>query len=364
LGLSDATFQIEQQGASPASFCVGSGSITGIGTCIAAVPTLNLASYESVQYVAQLVSGSTNNFTVTSMGTVRGAQYTLQASVQSVPTFQFGAFGVSSVTVNGNGGNIVATDENGNTTYCPTGSSNPCPAEIGSDGTVTCHGGSTYGTGQVVFGGGQNNCPVPITGTGNYHPLPPVLCPATYNNPPIPCLPQPPPTGGYTCPADASGNINVNPLEPGIYECTTSTLTFPTNETIDYTSSANLGQVQIYWFPPNSPSPSINFNGPVNQWQNQSSGIVGNPADLQIYAAGSGSINAGGNVNATLYAPGYGMTINGSAKLTWTGSFIVNQFTMNGNPTFQLNYDVREQSLLLSSWQPSGVAYVPPSSYP
>jgi hypothetical protein len=91
---------------------------------------------------------------------------------------------------------------------------------------------------------------------------------------------------------------------------------------------------------------------------------VGDPSLLQIYAAGSGSISASNTVDANLYSPGYGMTINGSAKLTWTGAFIVNQFTMNGNPTFQLNYDVREQNLLLSQWQRSGIANVAPSSYP
>ncbi len=268
---------------------------------------------------------------------------------------------MSSLTLNGAGGNIVATNQNGTPTYCPSGSTTPCPAELGSDGTITCHGSGSYGTGQVTFGGGNNNCPVPVVGTGNYQPLPPVLCPAPDNNPPTPCLPQPPPSGGYTCPANSSGNVT-SPLEPGIYECTGTSLNF-SNVSVDYSNNANNGQVQIYYFPPTGTGNTLTFNGPVNQWQNQSQGVVGNPAALQVYAAGSGTVNASGNVDAILYAPGWNMTINGSAKLTWTGAFVVNQFTMNGNPTLQINYDNRVQVPLLSTWEPSGITGIPPASF-
>lgn len=362
-GLSDALFRMEQQGANPQSFCVGPASLsTAVSmTC----SPQSVPSAPGAQYVAQLAPNSLSSYTVTVKGTVNGVSYGLTANADTVPIYQFGAFGLSSLTLNGTGGNIVATDASGDATYCPSNSTNPCPAQLGSDGTITCHGTNSYGTGQVTFGGGNNNCPVPVVGAGNYLPLPPVPgCPGSIGAiPPQPCLPAPPSGTTYpNCPADASGNVNAL-LEPGIYECTGSKLNF-TNVSVDYTSTANGGAVQIYLFPPTGQGDTINFTGPVNQWQDQANGVTGNPADLQVYAAGSGTITATGAVDSILYAPGWDMTIDGSAKLTWTGSFIVNQFTMNGNPTLNVNYDNRVQVPALSTWKSSNVHSIPPAKFP
>lgn len=341
-GMSDALFRIDQQGLSPVSFCVGPSS----ECTIQSVPFA-----PGAQYVAQLVSGLNTTYLVTSEGTSGSTHYAIQATVTRVTDYPFSAFAGSSLTLNGHGAaTIQATNQYGT----PTGG----PVYLGTDGTITCNGGGTDGTGQVKYGGGSNNCPAPIVGTGTYTPQPPSpTCPAPgATTPPTPCMPS----GALPCPSDSSGNIT-GTLEPGVYDCTGTNLNFNGPISVDYSSTANNGQVQIYYFPPSGSSPTLNMTGPINT--SETSTIVGNPADLQIYAAGSGTVNAVGSINAILDAPGWGMTVNGSSTLVWTGGFAVNQFTMEGNPTLTINYDVRMSTLLQSNWQESNLTQVAPSSF-
>jgi hypothetical protein len=109
----------------------------------------------------------------------------------------------------------------------------------------------------------------------------------------------------------------------------------------------------------------------VNQWEIPPSGsnqpVVGNPVDLQLYAAGSGQIDVGNgsaaaSFNGLLYAPGWSVTVNGG-QLSMTGAFTVNQFTVNGNPNLQVNYDDRMETLGAAGWTSEDVIQVAPSQF-
>jgi Tfp pilus assembly protein PilX len=81
-GLSDALFRLDQEGASPSAFCVGSAS----QCTVSSVP-----GAPSVQYTVKVPNNSTTA-TVLSEGTVNGVKYAIQATVSQVQSFPFGIF--------------------------------------------------------------------------------------------------------------------------------------------------------------------------------------------------------------------------------------------------------------------------------
>lgn len=362
-GLSDALFRLDEQGTTNSSFCVGQAP-----QCT--VPAVLGAPY--VQYTAKLVSTNpVPTFTVLSEGTVHGTSYAIQATVAAEPTLPMGLFGGSNVTFGGSGSNI--TIEQTTSTGTQTGL-----ADVGSDGTISCNGGGPDGKNQVTYDGGNSNCSSWLNNPNDYTPQQPVSsCPAPVSAvpPPIPCMPanpQPCPSGGTF---DGSSTPYV--LEPGVYECTGS-ITFSGTVNVDYGSSANGGRVQIFLFPNSATGQSsIGMSGAtVNQYDNtanpsgcdgQGSYECGNPTDLQVYAAGSGSVNVGNGSSAAtfdgmLYAPGMSMTVNGG-QLLWIGQFTLDQVIVNGNPNFAVHYDNRIASVTQLVWQVQNFTAIPPASF-
>ncbi len=329
-GLSDALFRIDQQ-ATPASFCVGPSA-----QC--AVPALPAAP--GAQEVARLVAGAQPpSWTVQAEGTVNGRRYAVQETVtRPFGDFAFATFAASSITIHGSGATAQATG--------PTGSPTCGPAPIGSDGSISC-GASIAGTAQVTFPPGSvSGCTNPVTGVGTYAPQVPLAgCtpapPAA--SPPTPCMPaNSAQTPRVACPVS---NTFTGTIEPGVYDCTGS-ITFSGTTTVDYGSTANGGIVQIYAFPASGQTTlDVSMDAvTANQWQNQSAQLVGNPVALQIYSAGgpgsSVTMGHGTLADALLYAPDSTATVNGG-QVTWTGAFVLDSLTINGNPNFLVNYDSR-----------------------
>jgi|GEM_PF-3123333 len=350
-GLSDALFRIDQEGTNTSSFCVGPSS---------ACTVQSVPSAPNVQYVAQRSEDDPDVFTVTSMGTVKGRSYAIQAMVQRVPAFPFAIFAGTSVTFDG------ASSSSSIQAVTQTGQADGSAADVGSTGTITCNGTGPYGTQQVTFNGGTFKCPDWVQEPAGYSPQQPsATCPPPQiSNPPTPCMPS----SYQTCPTN---NTFTGTVEPGVYYCQGSA-TFSGTVNVDYGSSVNNGQVQIYLFPPSGSSTvSIEMAGAaVNQYQNAAANppLLGNPVDFQVYAAGSGTVDVGNGSNTALfdgilYAPGMNMTVNGGSLL-WYGSFTLNQFSVHGNPNLNVNYmDQQMNTLLVKNWQVENFTQVPVSSF-
>jgi Tfp pilus assembly protein PilX len=243
-GVADAMFQIDQQGASPSSFCnepnsstftvpgvtvtngspaatVASGGFpsvhpaegvsgTGLaaGTVVRAVVgnalTLSQSATSSATvtltfstclssipgapgtvYTARYNS-STGAYTVFSKGTTKNITYAVQATVTNNPILVDGVVG-GTVTFNGNSQTDVnITDAYGRcVTAAPCSGTNP-GATVGigvtAGGTLTCHGPSDPNATYVNYGGTISSC-TPFKNVGPiYYPQPPSqTCPPPLN---------------------------------------------------------------------------------------------------------------------------------------------------------------------------------------
>jgi type II secretory pathway pseudopilin PulG len=363
--LENALFQMSQEQGSLSSFCVvppgDSSSVSSSANC----SKTSIIDGAEISYSA--TTTGPNTYALSIEATVHGATVAAAADTKRVPSFPFALFAGSAVTFNGAGSSITihATDAYGN----PTGA----PADVGSDGTITCNGSGEYGTNQVTFDGGSSNCPAWVTNTSTYDPPQPVAScpPAQVTTPPTPCMPanpQPCPNGGDFSTGTSAPFI----LEPGVYDCS-GNLTFGGTVEVDYSAQAqqvNNGEVQIFDFPPSGTKVDLQLQGAtVNQWETPppaSPAVVGNPADLQVYVAGScqgpEQLSHDTLFDGYLYAPGCSIKLNGG-QLTYTGAFVVNELTVNGNPNMVINYDERMSELVPSTWVVSNFAWVPPSQF-
>jgi hypothetical protein len=349
-GLSDALFRIDQQTSSSYSFCVGSD------------PSCNLSSLSSVsgaQYRALVPDypntavQDPNEFVVQSEGILKGVPHAIQATIVRDEAAQFAAFAVTSITLNGHGSNASISD-----------------GPIGSDGSITCNGGGNDGTDQQVFGGGSNNCPIPIAPPGSYQPQAPAqTCPASGFSFMAPCVPS-----GATMQACPAGNTFVTgTYNPGVYECL-GDVSF-SGATVTVAAGASDGDgdegvtssddgdpddgMQVFVFPTaGDPSPTISLsNADINPTEPS--------IDFRLYVAGGSSTtidpgNGSSAVSATglLWAPTASLTVNGG-QMTWTGSIVVNTLTVNGNPNLAITYDTALQDLLQQDWRVNDYTEIP-----
>ena len=379
-GVADALFQIDQEGASPASFCnePNSGGACTLSGIPGAPGTVYTARYSS----------ASNSYTVLSKGTSRGVSYAVQVTIKNSPVITNAVYGGAFVTFDGNSTtDLQVTDAYGNPVPGATAA-----IAVGPGGTLTCNGPTDPNATYVNYGGSISKC-TPVQNLGPiYAPQQPSqTCPAPlnpYGEPPTPCMPAlttaSPPGPTQACTAmssqvtgtDATGYTVTGPatLEPGIYSCRGG-LTMTGTVNVDYAQSPqqNNGQVQIFVFPPvgSTTSPNIDLSAAtVNQCETIGSGsgickggLVGDPTDLKIYAWGSGDANLGGGfADAELWAPGMILTMDGtSSSLNWTGSIILGGIKANGHPSFKLNFDERVGSEnQQANWQISN--YLPTST--
>ena len=373
-GVADALFRIDQQKASPSSFCdePNSGGACSLSSIPGASGTVYTARWSSLS----------SNYTVYSKGTVRGTSYAVKATIARTPFLTNGVFGGSFITFNGNStSSLTVTDPYGNAVM-----NAKAGIGIGPGGSLTCNGPSDPNAVYDNYGGTVSGC-TPTQNLGpTYDPQQPSqTCPPPanpYGAPPTPCLP---PTasactsmGSAVTGTDATGYTvtGLTTLEPGVYVCRGG-LTMTGKVNVDYNQNPlqNNGRVDIFVFPPvgSSTSPNIDlstatlnqcetFSGPGPVGGPCTGGLVGDPADLVIYGWGSGNASlGGGSQNAIFWAPGMNLTMNGSSNsLTWTGSIILGGITANGQPSFTLNFDQRLQSEFdQSSWTISNYLQTP-----
>lgn len=368
-GVSDALFQIDQLGSSPAAFCNQAGNAQCSFSGIPSAP--------NTVYTARYNPG-TGAYTVLSQGTVQNISYAVQATIKQTPILLNAVTG-STVTFNGQTTvSIVPTDKYGN--VIPNGK---VGIGVVPKGSLTCNGTpDTYAT-YNNYGGSLSKC-TPYTNWGPiYYPQPPSqTCPPppnTYGAPPTPCMPnlttdtpagptqscfKLSSTAGAVTGSDAAGYTVAGPamLEPGIYSCRGG-LTMTGSVTVDYSKpNQNGGRVEIFVFPPvgqTLPVPNVTLAGAtVNQCETTGTGssgpclggLVGDPTDLQIYVAGGGTASLGSaNVDAVLWAPQMTLWQHGAADaLNWTGGLVLGTIKSDGSPVaFNLNFDQR----LLTEYQ-------------
>lgn len=363
-GVSDALFQIDQQGSTPQSFCnePNSGGQCSLSNIPGASGTVYTARYDS----------SSASYTVLSRGLVQGVTYAVQATVIRTPLLLDAVYGGEFITFDGKSTtSVTVTDPYGNPVPGATAG-----IAVGPGGTLTCNGPTDPNVIYVNYGGSISKC-TPEENLGPiYSPQEPSqTCPPPvnpYGAPPTPCMPSTVSgcagvSGGQVTGNDSTGYAIAGPatLEPGVYVCRGG-LTMTGTINVDYSQSPlqNGGRVEIYVFPPvgSTASPSINMgSATVNQCETIGSsgsgpckgGLVGDPVDLEIFGWGSGTVGlGGGQADAILWAPGMQLTLDGSStSLTWTGSLILGGVTAEGHPSFNLNFDQRVQSEYeQSSW--------------
>ncbi len=347
-GVADALFRFDQLGAAPAAtFCVGANA----ACTVASVP-----GNPTVQYTARRVND--NTYTVLSKGIINGQPHAVQATVSRSYLYPFAIFAKTSITFNGNTGNydpasgngpVETVDASGNVVKVP-------PADVATNGQITCNGSNSPAHNQDYFKNGGTSCSNAVLLPGSYNPLNPVLtCPAAPNVPTTPCLP----TVHNACPA--FNGVLPAALAPGAYYCSQTdlasagnTLSFPSTFTVS-AGAANGGVVEIYVIPTNNANLSVSISdATVNSG--------GDPTKLRVYLAG-GSIDPGngahsGDFTGVMYAPNSQET-NASCKANWRGALVVNTFTCNGGPHLQVHYDTRVQSLTQSSWAVSDYTEIP-----
>jgi len=348
-GLSDALFQIDQQTSSSSSFCAGAGS----GCALSSLPSAPEAQYRAIvpDYPNTSVQDP-NEFVVQSEGIVNGVPHAVQALVERDAAAQFVTFGVSSITLHGHGSNSSITG-----------------GPIGSDGSITCDGGGNDGTSQQVYGGGSNNCPIPVAPPGSYQPQAPAqTCPQNGFSFMAPCVPSGATLEG--CPA--SNTFTTGTYSEGVYECfgdvsfanSTVTVSAPVNDgdggggvTSTDDGDGDDG-MQVFVFPTTGdPSPTVSMSGAVINPTEPS-------RDFRLYVAGSAPTIDPGNgshamtMTGLLWAPTASMTVNGG-QMTFTGSIVVNTFTVNGNPNLTLTYDTGLEALLQQDWRVTDYTEIP-----
>jgi Tfp pilus assembly protein PilX len=351
-GVSDALFRMDQLGTAPAAtFCVGNN-----GACtLASVP-----GAPGVQYTARRVDN--NTYTVMSKGLVNGRPHAIKATVTRSLMYPFAIFAKTSVTFNGNSGSynsstgvgpIETVDASGNPVLSP-------PADVASNGQITCNGSNSPAHQQDYFKGGGSSCDNAYLLPGNYNPQDPTLtCPAPINVPTTPCLPA----THSACPA-VNGVLPAT-LTPDVYYCSQTdlaggSLNFPATFTVG-AGGGNGGVVEIYVIPTNNASITVSISdAKVNL--TDVNGLNGDPTKLRVYLKG-GRIDPGngshsGDFTGILWAPS-AAEVNPSCGANWRGSLVLNVFTCNGGPHLQVRYDTRMTSITQSSWTVSNYTEIP-----
>jgi hypothetical protein len=351
-GVSDALFRIDQQTGATSSFCIGSDPACALSS----VPALAGVQYRAI--VPDYPGSSTpdpDEFIIQAEGTVRGIPHAVQVLVQRDLAAQFAAFAITGITLNGRGSNTSITN-----------------GPIGSDGSIICNGGGNDGTSQDVFGGGSDNCPVPVHPPGSYNPQPPTqTCPPRGFTFMAPCVP----TGSSLQPCPSNNTFSTGLYLTGVYVCS-GDVTFSGTVTVappvldgdkdDAVTSTDDGDsddgMQVFVFPTSSdPSPTVNMSGAtINPTQ---------PAtDFRLYVAGTaptinpGTGSAAATVTGLIWAPTGSLTVDGG-QMTVTGSLVLANMTINGNPNLTITYDYSLNNLVQQDWQAGDFTEIPVSCF-
>jgi hypothetical protein len=304
-GLSDALYQIDQVQSSTFTRTGGAG----LGTW---------------SYTATLSPTDANRWTVKATGTVNNVKHAIEATVSRDAVYPYAIFTEQDLTFHGNGGDNI-------TSYNPeTGANDTGHAFVGSNHAITITGGGG-GDGQDYFTP-NGSC----SGCDNGH----------QRNGPRAIVDPVQPATGQSCPSGGVFNGVVNGQGGTPFIC---------NQNVSFGTVTVLNPpVEIYV----GPGYSIDMgNASINM------GMASKAKDFILKKAGSGSFNGfngshAPSVRGVVYAPRADITLNGG-QMTVDGSITLNQFTINGNPNFDLRYDDSVSSLTTGNWKVSDWHEVP-----
>lgn len=353
-GVSDALFRVDQFGTGvPTRFCVGPGCT------VAAVP-----GAPGVQYRVDVIDD--NTVRVRSRGLVNGVPHAVQAEFVRQLELPFAIFANSAAAFRGNVDGPSCTQAampcEGVYYVDDQQPPNVVPsrlASVGTTGTLRCTGtGSPAGQFATYPGGANNGCPNHTVLGGEYDPQDPIAgpCPPPPASPPTPCRDA---TAYTTLTATACAN-QTGPIAPGRYFCA-SKLVFKGSATIG-AGTGNGGKAEYFVIPATGTTDVVLDDALVN--------VGGDPTRFRVNLAGAGRLDGGsggnaGAINAILYAPSATSTNNG-CKIKIRGALVINDYTCNGAPHLQVQYDTRISTLQQSNWTlrnfkeiPSGDVVIP-----
>jgi hypothetical protein len=289
-GVDDVLFRLDQMGQSVASFCEGSPPAgvalpAGVANCSPS-GTGPVPGAPGVVYTA-VAAQSNQHAVVTSVAHVGGQTRTITADVYQLID-DFGIYGVTGVTFNGNGqSSVFEVDSQGNVV---TNTLTNIDVGIGANGVLTCNGG--LGGGVIVIPGpgatDSASCPPP-KGVIDVTPQDPQTCLANQStfDAFTPCIPAA--TRGFA--RDPSGN----PYCP-----------LPN---LDGTNLAAGVDAYVPPAPPHGPNSIYDCatnGGPLNI----TSGGSGNPIPEGSYYIDSNLANIGDIDPGAFAAPGLGGPVN------------------------------------------------------
>lgn len=343
-GVSDALFRVDQFGTgSPSSFCVGAGCT------VAAVP-----GAPGVEYRVDVDPLDGNTVTVKSRGLANGVPHAVRAELVRQRELPFAIFANSAAAFRGNVDGPSCTQ-----------AAMPCQgvyyvddqeppnvlttrdAAVGTTGTLRCTGTGSPADEFATYPGGTNNgCPNHTVLSGEYDPQDPITgpCPPPVASPPTPCRDAATYT---TLTAEQCANQS-GAIPPGRYFCATD-LVFKMSGTIPVTlgpGTSNGGKVEYFVIPATGTADVVLDSAFVN--------VGGDPTKLRINLAGAGELEGGngghaGTITGIVYAPSATSTNNG-CKINVRGALVINDYTCNGAPHLQVQYDARIATLQQSNW--------------
>jgi len=360
-GVSDALFRVDQFGTGlPSDFCVGAGCD------VTAVP-----GAPGVEYRVEVLDN--NTVRVQSKGLDNGVPHAVEAEFVRQLEFPFAIFAKSAAAFRGNvdGPSCTQAAMPCQGVYYVDGAEPPqvissMNATVGTTGTLRCTGNGSPADEFATFPGGTNNgCPNHVVLSGAYDPQDPIAgpCPPPRATPPTPCRD----IAGYTALTAAACANQTGVIPPGRYFCATD-LVFKMSGQGNATpvsigtGSANGGKVEYFVLPASGTADIVLDSASVN--------VGGDPTKLRINLAGAGDLDGGngsnaGEINAIVYAPSATSTNNG-CKIDLRGSLVINDYTCNGAPHLQVQYDTRISALQQSNWTlrnfkeiPSGNVIIP-----
>lgn len=395
-GVADALFRLDQ-GAS-GTFCSNSAD----SNCSITFPATGAAP--GLKYVATKVDSA--HWTIQAEGMINGVYGAVQEKVVRSAQYNFALFGASGLDFSGHNSSGFGTFTS-NQPYSGSDPNSSGQVQIGSNGTIDCHGGLAsnvtavyYSKGGSVAGGCSSSAnpslyQVPLPGQpasqGAASSAPPYGCPGNGQlgsnfgignlNP-----------GTYLCtsPITVSGTLSINGgytnsetdgstgdsdacdpsgynhdtaddvvclyviLDPSVYGSGTNAIDIltgnsnncpATNTTVDTTLTSCLNV-----------NPTLSASSP--------SGDLPDSEQLQMFTNSTGSVGDsnghGFYFGGILYAPQAQLVGNG-CKSTFYGAAVINTLYCHGSPNFSVYYD-SSLSSLYGPWTTGGYTQISPNS--
>ena len=375
-GLSDALFRLDQPADLPASGMMCLNALNPADTKCTIQASASTPQIQGISYVARTVPAGTapaaaTEWQVQAIGNAStGMKGAVQETLTRTALYPFALFGKESLTFNGNtsGSDFgTFTPGSGTVNYCSDTATNPPCLEIGSDGSISCTGGSPASIESIYYntgsGGGSSGCGTSVSKNTTY-------------NVPVPTAPTPPSGApAYSCPNNGQlgSGVGYPDISPGIYVCNSEV-------TIDgsLTVSPATSPVQLYiMLPSGSNTVSSSFlnvyaGSSINTTlaysamplSGSSSSQLPDSTLFQLFTNSIGNLTVNGNhgfvYGGVLNAPEATLTTNG-CKSYFFGAAIINTYTCNGGPNLGFYYD-SALSQYYGNWQVSDFEQINPSS--